>query len=112
MDHDCGAHSTVEISYSYCHTTREPLKRFVYELIGTEGVIRYDREARVFEMRTPQKTEQLPFAGEKDFAGMYEAFHQALETGDLGDLPSGRDGVVAATISREATNAVIAARAR
>ncbi|MBT4820463.1 MAG: hypothetical protein HON70_32445, partial [Lentisphaerae bacterium] len=110
MDHECGAHSMVEISYSYCHTTKEPLKRFLYELIGTEGLIRYDREAQVFEVRTPQGTERLPFAGEKNFAGMYEAFYAALGSGDLGDLPSGRDGVIAAKISREATNAAMAGR--
>jgi hypothetical protein len=36
----------VEVSYSYHHTTREGRAEFLYELIGTAGVIRYDRERR------------------------------------------------------------------
>jgi len=83
---------------------------FTYELIGTGGVIRYDRNLKAFEMRNADGTQRFEFSPEKNFAGMYEAFYQALETGELGDLPSGHDGVVAARISREATNAVIAAR--
>ena len=39
MDHANGAHTMVEMSYSYHHTSKKALSEFVYELIGTEGVI-------------------------------------------------------------------------
>jgi len=110
MDHANGAHTAVEMSYSYCYTAKEPIKQFVYELIGTDGVIRYDREAKLFEIRTATETRQLEFHGEKNFAGMYEAFSRALVDGDSDVLPTGHDGLVAAKISREATDALIARR--
>ena len=108
MDHENGAHTMVEISYSYCHTAKEPIKRFVYELIGTEGVIRYDRGAKLFEMRTGEGTTPLPFSNEKNFGGMYEAFAEALHTGVSDTLPTAQDGLVAARISRGATDCLIA----
>jgi predicted dehydrogenase len=108
MDHENGAHTMVEISYSYCYTAKEPINQFVYELIGTEGVIRYDRGAKLFEMRTPAGTTRMPFSPEKNFAGMYEAYAKALETGVSDTLPTATDGLVAARISRDATDALIA----
>src|SRR5690606_207342 len=45
LDHESGAHTFVEISYSYCATAKEPIHHFAYHLIGTEGVIRYERES-------------------------------------------------------------------
>jgi predicted dehydrogenase len=107
MDHENGAHTMVEISYSYCYTAKEPINQFVYELIGTEGVIRYDRGAKLFEMRTPDGTVRMPFSPEKNFAGMYEAYAVALETGVSDTLPTATDGLVAARISRNATDALI-----
>jgi predicted dehydrogenase len=110
MDHADGAHTMVEISYSYCHTCREPVRRFTYELIGTRGLILYDREDRRFEIRNEHGTETLQFASEKNFAGMYTAFAQALEDGGSDVLPTGFDGLMAAKISREATDSLIARR--
>ena len=108
MDHANGAHTMVEISYSYCYTAKEPINQFVYELIGTEGVIRYDRNAKLFEMRTAAGTTTMPFSPEKNFAGMYQAFAEALVTGHSDTLPTAEDGLVAARISRAATDGLIA----
>jgi predicted dehydrogenase len=108
MDHENGAHSMVEISYSYCYTAKEPTNQFVYELIGTEGVIRYDRGAKLFELRGAEGTVQMPFSPEKNFAGMYQAYAEALETGVSETLPTAYDGLVAARISRWATDSLIA----
>ncbi len=110
MDHACGAHTTVEISYSYCHTAKEPISLFTYDIIGTEGVIRYDRGGKVFELRNAAGTTALQFAGEKNFLGMYEAFEQAVRHNDLGSLPSGFDGLEASRIALAATQQVIDAR--
>ena len=111
MDHAGGAHTMVEISYSYCHTAAEPISHFSYDLIGTEGIIHYDREAQVFEVRTGEGTRTLPFAPEKNFAGMYAAFVDALERGESDVLPTAYDGLMATRISRSATEAVMAGRA-
>jgi len=107
MDHACGAHTLVEMSFSYCHTAAEPINTFLYELIGTDGVIRYDRNAKVFEVRGRDGTIPLPFAPEKNFAGMYTAFRDALDTGASALLPTGEDGLIAARISRQATDQAI-----
>jgi predicted dehydrogenase len=112
MDHENGAHTTVEMSYSYCHTAAEPLNRFTYELIGSDGMILYDRGAKRFEMRTSEGTTRFEYAPEKNFAGMYEAFARALVAGESDVLPTGRDGLVAARISRQATDRLIGQRSR
>ncbi len=110
LDHENGAHTMAEMSFSYGHTVRDPLAHFSYHLIGTEGVIRYDRDGWLFEVRTRYGTHRLPGAGEKNFEGLYAAFAHALETGDPGDLPSGNDGMRATQIARHATEMVIARR--
>lgn len=110
MDHACGAHTMVEMSFSYCHTCLEPVNQFVYEIIGSQGIIRYDRNARLFELRNSHGTETLPFSPEKNFAGMYVAFAEALAAGRSDVLPTGYDGLMAARISREVTDTIIANR--
>ncbi|MZQ86477.1 hypothetical protein GQF01_30680 [Paenibacillus sp. 5J-6] len=107
MKHANDVHTMVEISYSYCFTAKEPVSHFIYELIGTDGVIRYDRESKLFEMRNVAGTTRFPFAPEKNFKGMYEAFALALETGQKGDMPTGIDGLIATRIARKATNELI-----
>jgi len=111
MDHANGAHTAVEISYTYGHTVKEPVPVFQYHIIGTDGLIRYDSQAKYFEVRTPAGTQQLPFAHEKNFVAMYQRFARAMATGELGDLPSAQDGLMATRIAREATNQAIAHRA-
>ena len=110
LDHASGAHTMVEISYSYGFTAKKKLHEFVYELIGTEGVIRYDREARSFTMENAQGSYAFDFHAEKNFVGMYEEFAAALERGSSSLLTSAEDGLRATEIAREATNQAIASR--
>jgi predicted dehydrogenase len=110
MDHENGVHTMIEMSYSYCHTAREPIHHFTYQLIGTEGLIRFDREQKIFEVRNEAGTQSLPFAGEKNFEGMYLAFAEALISGQSSVLPTGEDGRIATHIARTATERVMAGR--
>lgn len=104
LDHADGTHAAVEVSYSYCHTVAKPRAEFVYELIGTEGVIRYDREARRFELRAAAGTRRMPFHEEKGFDGMYAEFEGALRAGDPGNMPTGADGLEATRLARAVTD--------
>lgn len=110
MDHENGAHTMVEISYSYAHTALEPEHHFIYDLIGTEGVIRYDRAKERVVLRSSAATENFSVRPGKNFAGLYAAFAKAVATGDDADLPTARDGQAAARITREATEAAMARR--
>ena len=110
MEHASGAHSTVEVSYSYHHTSKRMRSEFVYELIGTEGVIRYDRNRRSFTMENGQGSHDLPFHGEKNFAGMYAELAQFLETGESSLLASDEDGLRATEIALGATEEAIRRR--
>lgn len=107
LDHECGAHTMVEMSFTYGHTARDPRSEFSYHLIGTGGVARYDRDGYVLEARTGQATLHVPGASEKNFDGMHAAFSETLRTGRPGDLPTGRDGLIATQIARKATEQVI-----
>lgn len=111
LDHDSGAHTHIEMSFSYCHTTRNVRSEFVYELIGTGGLIRFDRNnGWEFNLWDGQKTESLPGSGEKDFGGMYRAWRDALLRGAIGDMPTAQDALRATQIARTATDDAIAAR--
>ena len=110
LDHANGIHTAVEMSFSYTHTAKEPLSHFSYHLIGTEGIIRYDRDHWHFELRTKHGTFYLPGASEKNFHGMYAQWRDALEAGNSGGLPTARDGLVVTRIARTATDNVIADR--
>ena len=112
MDHENAAHTMVEMSFTYGHTVKDPRSQFSYHLIGTDGVIRYDRDGWVFEVRTKHGTHRLPGSSEKNFEGLYAAWARALETGDRADLPTGFDGLRATQIAREATEDVIARHRR
>jgi predicted dehydrogenase len=107
MDHLSGAHTMIEMSYSYHHTTAAKRREFDYELIGTQGVIRYDREARNFTMENAAGSHRLPFGEEKNFVGLYREFASALQRGHSELLTSGRDGMRVVQIAREATNQAI-----
>lgn len=110
LDHANNAHSAIEMSFSYTHTAREPINHFSYHLIGTKGLIRYDRDNWHFEVRNEQGTQYLPGAGEKNFADMYAAWRDALESEDFSKMPSARDGQIVTRIARSATNEAIQAR--
>ncbi len=110
MEHASGAHTTVEVSYSYHHTAKKARSEFVYELIGTGGVIRYDRNRRLFAMENEQGSHEFPFHGEKNFAGMYAELARFLGTGESSLLPSAEDGLRATEIALEATREAILRR--
>ena len=98
------------MSFAYTHTAKEPRAHFSYHLIGTDGLIRFDRDNWHFEVRNSHGTEYIPGASEKNFTGMYHAWRDALETGVSGNLPSAHDGLLVTRIARAATEQVIAAR--
>ncbi|MDB5321451.1 MAG: oxidoreductase [Phycisphaerales bacterium] len=110
LDHDSGAHTMVEMSYSYGHTSKDQRCHFVYELIGTDGLIRYDRQARIFELVNHQGTKHLTWTEEKNFDGMYTEFVRALQTGQPGNMPTGRDGLAATRLARVATEDMMRGR--
>jgi len=107
MGHGSGAHTKVEVSFSYNATSRDPRTHFLYELIGTDGVIRYNREEHSFELRNSHGTHYLSWHPEKSFVGMYREFANALATGKPGDMPTARDGILASRIARTATEEAI-----
>jgi hypothetical protein len=110
MDHADGAHTMVEMSYSYHHTSKNSASEFVYELIGTEGVIRYDRGARRFTMENVSGSHELEFYPEKSFAGLYAEWARALVAVSSDLLTSAKDGMRVVEIAREATDAAVASR--
>ena len=110
MGHACGAHTMVEMSFSYNATSREPRTHFQYELIGSDGVIRYNREEHSFELRNSHGTQWLQWHPEKNFAGMHWEFAHALSTGDLRDMPTAVDGLRATRIARLATEEAMHSR--
>ena len=110
MDHDSGAHTMVEVSFSYGHTAKEARAKFEYELIGTDGVIRYDRETHSFECVNRDGTQPLHWTDEKNFHGMYCEFERALRTGIAGDMPTAQDGLIATRLARIGTEDAIRRR--
>jgi len=107
MFHENGSTSTVEVSYSYGHTAKYPRNSFTYELIGTGGVIRYDRDGYILEARHGQGTLTAPGASEKNFPGMYAALVERLNGGEV-EMPSAEDGLIATRIARQAVDSAIA----
>ncbi len=107
MAHDCGAHSMIEMSFSYNTTSMEPRTNFLYELIGTDGVIRYSREEHSLELRNSHGTQYLPWNPEKSFYGIHAEFAKALESGQPGDMPTAHDGLMATRIATRATRQAI-----
>ena len=110
LDHACGAHSVVEISYAYSHTALHPRSEFIYDLIGTEGIIRYERERQVFVMENGKGSTSFPFHEMKDFGGLYREFAAALASGKLGLMADAEQGQRVVEIARAATNQAIADR--
>lgn len=107
MNHQGGALSTIEMSFSYGHTARQVGPIFTYDLIGTGGYLRYDRDGYILEAHTGQDTIRVPGASEKNFPAMHAAWAHALETGEPGDFPTGIDGLLATKIARESTEELI-----
>lgn len=110
LDHASGAHTMVEVSFTFGHTAHDPMPLFTYQLIGDGGILRYDRDGYILEARTGQGVVRVPGASEKNFSGMYAEFENALRTGDVGDMPTAEDGLAATRIARHATESVMARR--
>lgn len=110
LDHANGAHTMVEVSYGYGHTSKEQRCHFHYELVGTDGLIRYDRQGRVFELVNRNGTQRLHWTEEKNFDGMYAEFVRALQTGVAGNMPTADDGIAATRIARRAVDEVVRGR--
>jgi predicted dehydrogenase len=109
-DHRNGCHTQVEISFTYGHTSKEPRCDFWYELIGTDGLIRYNRQQRIFECVNSRGSRKLKWTEEKNFHGMYTELEHAMRTGDSRNMPTAVDGVTATRIARLATESAIAWR--
>jgi len=97
------AHTAVEMSYGYGHTARDADSSFKYELIGTDGVIVYDRNPGRFELRNAAGTTPLAFHEEKNFDAMHLAWARLLETGDPGHLATAEDALAATRIALDVT---------
>lgn len=109
-DHENGCHTQVEVSFTYGHTSKDPRCEFWYELIGTEGLIRYNRQQRIFECVSSEGTEKREWTEEKNFHGMYRELERTLRTGRSGNMPSGSDGLTATRLARLATESAMAWR--
>jgi predicted dehydrogenase len=110
LDHANGAHTVVEISYSYTHTSKNQNREFIYELIGTEGVIRYDAVAETFSLENGQGRTLLPYHHEKSFTGMYHELARALETGESNLLATAQEGMAVVAIAQQATEQAMEGR--
>lgn len=110
MDHANGAHTMVEMSYSYHHTSKNRNREFVYELIGNEGVIRYDAGENIFRMENVSGAHEFEFYHEKSFHGMYAEWALALVTGESQLLTSADEGMRVVEIARLATDNAIKSR--
>ncbi|WP_156252646.1 Gfo/Idh/MocA family protein [Pseudactinotalea terrae] len=106
-----GAQVMVEISVAYGHRAPAVPKTFTYEVIGTDGVIRYRRDDRDFLLVDRAGTHDLGWAHEKSFGGMYAELAKALR-GEDHQLPSGRDGVAATRAALAATAQAVVGRRR
>ncbi len=107
-----GITASVEVSFTYGHTAREPQSIFTYELIGTGGVARYDRNGYVLEARTGDEVIRAEGSSEKNFDGMYQQFARYMTSGEVGALASPDDALVATKIAIECTDRAVARRLR
>lgn len=105
-----GAHITVEVGFSYSAISQEPRTHFVYERVGTDGVILYNREKHPFEVRNSRGTQHLPWHPEKSLVGMCKEFAHSLGAGQPQQMPTARDGVVASRIAQGAKQDAIRTR--
>lgn len=112
LDLDSGVHAMVEMSFSYGHTSKEPQPVFLYELIGTGGVARFDRNGYILEARDGAGTKRVPGMSEKNFDGMWWQFTRFLETGEVGDLASPQDALRATQVATAITEQAISRRVK
>ncbi|WP_165962839.1 Gfo/Idh/MocA family protein [Occultella glacieicola] len=104
-----GARVLVDISFGYGHRSPARLPTFTYEVIGTDGVIRYRREERDFVLIDGDGRHDLAWAHEKSFEGMYTEFAAALH-GEEHALPTALDGLAATRLALDATARAVGSR--
>ncbi len=107
IDHASGAHTVVEISYSYGQTLKDRRSEFLYELIGTRGIIRYDLHAHRFTVENESGPVTLDFHPVKSFTGLYAEWERALVSGKSDLLPTAEEGMRVIEIARQSTDQVI-----
>ncbi|MEI8283206.1 MAG: hypothetical protein WCG75_12435, partial [Armatimonadota bacterium] len=105
-----GVTASVEVSFTYGHTAKQPRSVFTYEVIGTGGVARFDRDGYVLEVRDGAGVRLEHGTGEKNFEGMYSQFAEFMDSGFAGDLASPHDAMVASEIAVDCTDQAIARR--
>jgi predicted dehydrogenase len=105
-----GITASVEVSFTYGHTAREPRSVFTYEVIGTGGVARFDRDGYILEARNGDGVRIGHGTGEKNFEGMYSQFAEFLHSGKSGNLASPNDAMVATEIAVDCTDQAIRRR--
>jgi predicted dehydrogenase len=108
LTHANGVHSMIETSFSYGHTCKEQQVQYLFEAIGTEGVIRFNRDTESFVLAQPMGTTRFDFQPEKNFNAMYKQFRIAIETGNAGPFAMGEDGIIATRIARDAVAQIAA----
>lgn len=102
--------ASIEVSFTYGHTAHDPRSVFTYEMIGTGGVARFDRDGYILEARDGHGIIQVPGTGEKNFDGMYAQFLRYIEQGETGYLASPQDALIASEIAIECTDKAIRKR--
>lgn len=110
IDFDNDMHVMAETSVSYGHVCANRLMAYRYDIIGTEGVIRYDKGTSTFELQDAAGVHTFPFAEEKDFKGLYQALIQAKQSGDFSRLPTLQEGAIATQIALAITQEAMACR--
>ncbi len=105
-----GITASVEVSFTYGHTAKEPRSVFTYEVIGTGGVARFDRDGYIVEARNGEGIHLGHGTGEKNFEGMYFQFAEFLRSGNAGNLATPHDAMVATEIAVDCTDQAIRRR--
>lgn len=99
LRHASGVRTVVEMSYSFGHTCPKPYADFVYEVVGTDGVLRFDRERGLFRLWSSAGVTDLPIGHEKDFDGMYAAFVAVVAGVPGATHPTGEDALIATELA-------------
>lgn len=102
-----GVTASIEVSFTYGHTAREPISQFQYEMIGTGGIARYDRNGYLLEARDGNGVIQGHGASEKNFDGMWAQYAEFLHNGKVGALASPQDAIIATEIANGCTRIAI-----
>lgn len=110
LTHENGAVTMVEVGFTYGHTVKEPRAIFTYDLIGSGGTARFERELSRLELRNGEGTVQAHGGWEKDFVGMYVWWAEALKTGVLGPLAGAKDARIASKWAFRLTETAINAK--